>query len=191
MREVLDSAFRTSDWLKRLHYFSCRSSQPSAGAKVMAAEILSLVQTWENTNVPFVANIAADLPPVACDPEAFKELLHCLVDNARRACGSGGAVTLRIGARQLDVGDGNVWLGNPQAGHFAEVTVADTGTGIAPGVRDLLFQQPFFSGTPGQIGLGLAEVYGILRRFHGGLQWHSDLGKGSTFQALLPFLEKN
>ena len=57
-----------------------------------------------------------------------------------------------------------VRLGRDQ--NDATITIDDTGTGLAPAVRDRLFQ-PFASGRPGGAGLGLALARRIVA-MHGG-----------------------
>ena len=65
--------------------------------------------------------------------------------------------------------------------------VADTGMGIPDEVRDRIFD-PFFSTkneTKG-VGLGLAVVFGIVRRHGGEISVESTPGKGATFTLRFP-----
>ena len=88
-----------------------------------------------------------------------------------------------------------MWINPPRApgrsqDHVAEVSVADTGIGIAPADQDAVFDEFRQVGTADKkaegTGLGLA----LSRKFielHGGKIWvQSELRRGSTFTFTLP-----
>jgi signal transduction histidine kinase len=73
-------------------------------------------------------------------------------------------------------------------GDAVEVHVRDNGTGIAPEIRDKLFQ-PFFTTKPtGEgTGLGLSISYDIVTQQHGGAIWlDSEVGDFTEFTVRLP-----
>jgi CheY-like chemotaxis protein len=72
-------------------------------------------------------------------------------------------------------------------GEHAELTVADTGSGIDEDARQRIFE-PFFTTKPqGQgTGLGLATVYGAVKQNHGSVEVESELGVGTTFRIFFP-----
>jgi CheY-like chemotaxis protein len=72
------------------------------------------------------------------------------------------------------------------SGAWVCLGVSDTGIGIAEDVRTHLFE-PFFT-TKGEegTGLGLAQVYGIVRQHDGHIGLETQVGQGSTFRVYLP-----
>ena len=72
-------------------------------------------------------------------------------------------------------------------GAYASIRVADTGCGIAPEHMSRLFEPFFTTKAAGKgTGLGLATAFGIVKLHHGFIRVASELGKGTTFEILLP-----
>jgi signal transduction histidine kinase len=100
----------------------------------------------------------------------LREVLTNLIFNALDAIPSAGVVTVRTRRK-----DGEAIL-----------EVIDTGAGMAPEVRERCLE-PFFT-TKGDVGtgLGLAMVFGIIKRHQGTLEIESELGRGTTVRIRLP-----
>jgi CheY-like chemotaxis protein len=100
----------------------------------------------------------------------LREALLNLVQNALDAMAGGGT----LGMRTI-VSDGEVRL-----------EVRDTGIGMSAEVRERAFE-PFFT-TKGKAGtgLGLAEVYGIVKRHRGHAEIESMPGVGTTIRSIFP-----
>ncbi|MBD2112336.1 response regulator [Nodosilinea sp. FACHB-141] len=115
-------------------------------------------------------------------------MLMNLCVNARDAMPDGG--TLTIAAEPVAIDAATVTIHpDAQVGQYLRLTVADTGTGIDPAVRDRIFD-PFFT-TKGQdqgTGLGLATVMGIVRSSGGFVRVESAVGQGTQMQVYLPAL---
>ncbi len=69
------------------------------------------------------------------------------------------------------------------------VSVADTGVGIDPAVRQRIFD-PFVTTKSQGMGLGLAICYGIVSRLGGEMSVESELGRGATFRVRLPISDE-
>jgi PAS domain S-box-containing protein len=123
---------------------------------------------------------------VRVDPGQMEQVLLNLAVNARDAMPSGGRLAIEVSRRQLagSLVDGGATV---PPGRWVVLEVADTGTGMDEDVRRHAFE-PFFSTKPqGQgTGLGLATVYGIVRRVSGHIALDSAPGSGTTFRIYLP-----
>lgn len=104
------------------------------------------------------------------DESELREVLVNMVFNAVDAMPAGGKLTLSV----EDVDDSVV------------ISIADTGSGMAPEIRSRIFD-PFFT-TKGKagMGLGLAVGFGIIRRHEGTITVNSQVSQGTTFRISLP-----
>jgi two-component system, OmpR family, sensor kinase len=110
------------------------------------------------------------------DPHRVAQVLANLLDNARRHTQDGGTVTVTVRA----------------AGHWAEVSVADTGPGVPPADRERIFDRlvrldASRSVHSGGAGLGLAIARGIARAHGGDLRCLD--ARGGLFVLVLPTAE--
>ena len=113
------------------------------------------------------------LPPVNGDKHRLIQVLANLVGNALKFTGEGGHV--RVAARRDDAGQ-------------VEVSVADSGAGIAPEHLAQVFNPYWQARQTARLGagLGLAIAKGIVEA-HGGRIWATSTpGSGSTFAFSLP-----
>ncbi|MGD2105074.1 MAG: PAS domain S-box protein [Anaerolineae bacterium] len=129
---------------------------------------------------------ATDTFSVTADPGRLQQALINLALNARDAMPEGGE--LRFTLSTVDVPpDAPPPVANMPPGEFVRLAVSDTGTGMTEDVMEHLFE-PFFTtkdvdqGT----GLGLAQVYGIVRQHEGYIDVATELGVGTTFHIYLP-----
>ncbi|HET6725503.1 MAG TPA: ATP-binding protein, partial [Gammaproteobacteria bacterium] len=72
-------------------------------------------------------------------------------------------------------------------GHmYGELSVKDTGSGIAPDLIGTLFERGTSVKGEGH-GLGLAIVAGLVENWHGWVSCRTEPGEGTTFHVLLPY----
>jgi two-component system NtrC family sensor kinase len=111
---------------------------------------------------------------IVCDPEQLLQALIALLVNAAEAMPDGGHVDVL--ARK-----------SPNDPQYIVIMVKDTGVGIPDDVKDKILE-PFFSTKEEKrsVGLGLAEVYGIVQRHKGNLKVESTVGEGTTIILELP-----
>jgi two-component system, cell cycle sensor histidine kinase and response regulator CckA len=76
-------------------------------------------------------------------------------------------------------------------GQYAVLSVSDTGMGMEPEVRDRIFEPFFTTKEQGKgTGMGLATVYGIVKRHGGFVHVYSEVKHGSLFRVYLPAMER-
>ncbi len=189
---ALDDPARQREWLEQIVQAaeegatSVRRLQEFASvrkdlhlAKISVAELINTALNltkplWQDqaelNNIPlnFTVEVEPGLPPVYGDESSLQQMLVNLVLNAIEAMPAGGE--LKLSARRR--------------GREVEITLSDSGVGMAPETLQHA-REPFFS-TKGHAGLGLAVSHGIARRHGGRLRLKSKLGKGTTVIINLP-----
>ena len=116
-------------------------------------------------------------PEVPVVPAQIEQVLLNLFINARQAMPRGGR--LRVEVREN------------QKTQMAEISVADTGVGIAPDQLRMIFEPFYTTKEPdehghGGTGLGLSVCRQIIEQHQGRIRVESLVGKGSTFTLKLP-----
>jgi two-component system, cell cycle sensor histidine kinase and response regulator CckA len=120
------------------------------------------------------------------DPGMLDQVLMNLVVNARDAMPGGGTLVVETAEQTLTAADAGRHQGLA-AGRYVCLKVSDTGSGIAPHHLLRIFEPFFTTKEPGKgTGLGLATVFGVVRQHGGAVSVQSTLGRGSTFEILLP-----
>ncbi|TVR58613.1 MAG: PAS domain-containing sensor histidine kinase [Gemmatimonadales bacterium] len=178
---IIQAGNRASALVDQLLTFSRRRPVETGALDVAAVlrTMESLLQRLINADVELVVEVDPELWPVAITRTRLEQVMANLVVNARDAMPDGGRLLIR--AQNLP---GWVEGGGKEN---VLITVSDTGTGIAPEIRDRIFE-PFVS-TKGEgrgTGLGLSTVYGIVKQAEGEIGVASEMGEGTTFALRFP-----
>jgi len=188
---IQKSVMRASDLTKQLLVFG-RKVKITLRPVDINHELKETSNLLERT-IPKMINIklhlAKGLKIVNADPVQLEQVLMNLGVNARDAMTEGGKLTFKTENVAFDKEYCRTHLG-AKPGKYVLLTVSDTGHGMDKQILEHIFE-PFFTtkelgkGT----GLGLAMVYGIVKRHNGHVTCFSDPGLGTTFKIYFPVLE--
>jgi two-component system cell cycle sensor histidine kinase/response regulator CckA len=186
LNQVVRAAQRAADLTRQLLAFS--RQQVLRPQVVELSGVVSamggMVDRIIGDDIRLCIDAPAGLPSVRADPSQLEQIILNLVINARDAMPHGGRLTIAVRRSVLDAP--RPGRGVEPAGEYMQLTVSDTGEGIAPELLSKVFE-PFFTtkGVHGT-GLGLSTVYGIVKQ-SGGFNWvDSEPGAGTTFTIDLP-----
>ncbi|MCC9077162.1 response regulator [Litorilinea aerophila] len=123
---------------------------------------------------------------VHADATRIQQVLMNLAVNARDAMPHGGELRFSLSHRAIQPAQ-KVPVADMKPGSYVRLSVADTGHGIDPQHLSHIFEPFFTTKEPGKgAGLGLAQVYGIVKQHHGEILVDSRVGQGTTFTLYLP-----
>jgi signal transduction histidine kinase len=136
--------------------------------------------------VALTVEVGKSIPTIEADPGRIEQVLVNLLENAIEQTPKGCRIGIRLVERAEMSGNGT------QPGNRVEITVSDTGPGIAreklPQVFDA-YEQILSAGTNGDGGrkcLRLAICKSIIEAHGGTIAVQSEVSKGSTFRITLP-----
>jgi len=124
---------------------------------------------------------------VNADPTRIQQAIVNLALNARDAMPEGGELRValsRVEGKEINCVD----CGRVVGGEWVQVEVRDSGAGIPPDVLPHIFEPFFTTRAPLGHGLGLAQVYGIVKQHEGHLEMETEVGRGTTFRLYWPAL---
>jgi signal transduction histidine kinase len=142
--------------------------------RMIVAEVVeALAPQAAAKGLPMEVMAARDVPLLTGDPDRLYQVVLNLVGNAVKFTDAGRvAVTVRAD------------------GHWVELSVVDTGIGIAPDAAPHVFEEFLQEGDAarraGGAGLGLSIVKRLVHLHGGTVRVESELGRGSVFTVRLP-----
>ncbi len=155
---------------------------------VSVAEIIqdSTCFSLSGSSIDCERHLSEELWPVTVDDGQIRQVLQNLVINAAQAMPNGGTIKISAANQVVRKSDG---LSLPE-GRYVAIAVEDHGIGIPPSEMQKIFD-PFYSTKAQGSGLGLAVAHSIITKHAGLITVASEIGKGSTFQILLPASQAN
>jgi len=183
---------RSAELTKQLLAFARKGKYLSIPVDVNALveEVVQFLHRSLDKRITLQVNLAAGPVTTHGDPSQLQNALMNLALNARDAMPDGGILSFTSERRTLDEAQCKALSQDLPPGSYLQVSVADTGSGMAPEVLQRLFEPFFTTKERGKgTGLGLASVYGTAKNHRGAISVESALGRGSRFTLILPYYE--
>jgi signal transduction histidine kinase/CheY-like chemotaxis protein len=150
-------------------------------------ETLRMLQRMLPETVRVVTEIEARRFQVAGDAGQLQQVITNVVVNARDAMADDEG-ELRVALHSIIFGDDDPRpFPQMQAGEWLGLSFTDTGAGIPEEYLSRIYDPFFTTKDIGEgTGLGLAQVYGIVKQHRGFVDVASELGSGTTITIYLP-----
>ena len=193
LEEIRTASFRARDVVRQILSFARKTmiALKPLEMNAIVKESLKLIRA----SIPAMIDIRSDIPSepkmILGDPTEIHQIIINLGTNAAHA--------MKESAGILDVVLSEVELDNKAAaryrdlspGDYIKLTVKDSGEGMVPDVLEKAFEPYFTTKEFGAgSGMGLAVVYGIVKKYKGAITINSIVGQGTTVEVLFPKIEK-
>ncbi len=188
---VVEAARRATQLTRQLLTFSRRQKIDPKDVNItdLIDKFVQLVRRVIGESIELKLLAESEAVLVHADASQIEQVLMNLSVNARDAMPNGGVLTIKTETATIDE-NGAREKGWTKGGPYFVLSVSDTGHGIPEDKLDKIFEPFFTTKEVGKgTGLGLATVYGVVRRHEGYVEVESKTGVGSTFSIYLPCYE--
>jgi two-component system cell cycle sensor histidine kinase/response regulator CckA len=189
---ITSESHRAAQLVRQILDFSRRSMMETKPIDLAAFlnETVNILRKTLPENIQLLVEAEGGEYIVKADPTRIQQVVMNLALNARDAMPHGGKLRISLSkvqtmpGEQLDVAE--MWSTDMPPGKWVCLAISDTGVGMTEKTQAHLFE-PFFTtkGLEGT-GLGLAQVYGIVKQHGGYIGVDTELGRGTTFRIYLP-----
>lgn len=188
LQTVVDQANRASELIEQILDFSRSSVLERTNIELgpFLKEIIRLMKRTlpESVQISFTAS---EYPCIInADATRLQQMLMNLMFNARDAMPNGGNLQVQLDVKTIEKSS-PILFGEMKAGQYGYLSIADSGTGIPADLLSRIFEPFFTTKQPGQgTGLGLAQVYGIVKQHDGHIHVESEVDQGTIFHIYFP-----
>lgn len=188
LQNALTGCRRARDQIKRLLTFSEETEGEATTIDLPAAirDAADLMRMTLPRAVEVAVTETAGCPAIRCVADELTGALLQLAQNAAHAMNHRGVIRITLDHNPPSP---EMLERHPQLTlqHVVRLSVRDTGSGMAPSVMERLFE-PFHTtkGPGGGAGLGLAGVYGVMKRHRGAVAVESTPGLGTSVSLCFP-----
>ena len=194
IEQVLKASHRAKDLVKQVLAFSRQAEAELIPIQpvVILKEAIKMLRSSLPTTIAIQQDIDPESGFVLADPTQIHQIAMNLCTNAFHAMEeTGGTLTINLKKKTLSLPDIPTTEPNIQPGDFLQMSIEDTGTGIAPEILEKIFDPYFTTKEVGKgTGMGLAIIHGIVKSYNGFITCQSRLNQGTVFQVYLPVIAK-
>ncbi len=192
LKEVYTAGKRAKDLVKQILAFARQSDEERRPIRpaTVAREAIKLIRSTIPSSIEIHPAIESQALIMGNATQLNQIFLNLCTNAAQAMEVDGGVLTITL--RDITVSSFEISpLAGLLPGRYIEITVADTGVGIAPEIIESIYDPYFSTKQPGEgTGLGLAMVHGIIESYQGKISVASKKGEGTVFTVYLPSTEK-
>ena len=188
LKEAQDAAMLGSKLTDQLLTFARRRHMDAQVIQLndQVVGITDMLRRTLGEHIMLSTSLARNVWATRADPGQLQSAIVNMAVNARDAMAQGGKLVIETRNIVLDA-DHADFHPELKPGEYVQLSISDTGSGMAPDIRDRVFEPFFTTKEKGRgTGLGLAMVYGFVKQTGGHITIYSEPGHGTTFNLYFP-----
>jgi two-component system cell cycle sensor histidine kinase/response regulator CckA len=188
MKEIIELSERASNLTRQLLTFSRKQTieMVPVDLNALIKDAIKMLSRLVREDVAIHFKPAQHICAILADVGQMEQILMNLAVNAKDAMPNGGDLYI---STKNSIIDSKFVIDNPGSteGEYVCFTVRDTGEGMDKFTLENIFIPFFTTKDTGQgTGLGLATVYGIVKKHNGYIKVDSTINGGTTFNVYIP-----
>lgn len=189
IQKILTAGLRGKDLVRQILAFSRQSDQKLLPVRIQQIfkEVLKLMRASIPSNIDIIQDFQPDCGQVLADATQMHQIGMNLMTNAYHSVQEQAQGRITISLKEVELNKKQCDHMHLKPGWFARLSVSDNGVGISPENLSKIFEPYFTTKQEGKgTGLGLAMVYGIVKKSRGDIKVTSSPGKGTQFSLYFP-----
>lgn len=183
LEEIKKAVQRGSEMTRQLLLFSRKEVSQSTLVNLnrVVDEVAKMLRRMIREDVEIELKSDPELRSMKADSLHLQQILMNLTVNARDAMPQGGKLVIET--KNMDLEENFTGRNTDiPPGRYVVLSVSDTGVGMDEALQERIFEPFFTTKEPGKgTGLGLATVYGVVKKYGGHIWVYSEKGMGTTF----------
>jgi signal transduction histidine kinase len=190
--EIQTASFRARDAVHQILNFARRGSttRKPISISTVIKESLQLVRTVVPPPIEIRHEILCDFELILANPTDIQQIMMNLCSNSAYAMEEATGI-LEIKLEPVFLSDASAaQYEDLPGGGYVKLAIIDNGQGINPDIIDRIFD-PYFTtkDVDEGLGMGLAIVYGLIKKHDGAISVRSEAGNGTTVEMLFPTIK--
>jgi PAS domain S-box-containing protein len=189
LEEIRTASLRAKDVVRQILSFARKTpaARKPIRIRTIVQDSLKLLRATIPTNIEIQQEILCESEMILANPTEINQILLNLCSNSIHAIEEEtGVLNVRLETSIMDNRLSAQYEGLT-SGEYVKLTVKDNGVGIDSKTLDRIFD-PYFTtkDVDKGLGMGLAIVYGLVKKHDGAIKVTSKAGKGTKVEVLFP-----
>lgn len=192
LEEIRIASLRAKDVIRQILSFARKTpaTHKPINIATIVRESLKLIRATIPASVEIRQHILCHTEMILANPTEINQIIMNLCSNSVHSMkNETGILGVSLEKVHLDQSEAAKFE-DLAPGEYVQFMVTDTGSGINPEIMDRIYD-PYFTtkDVDEGLGMGLAVVYGIVKKHEGGIKFSSEVERGTTARLLFPISE--